>query len=231
MFQCCFSSELAVYPTAVNKTLQSYFCSVIVKVGGKELGLSHTAKATVTAEETDRKERQMEWGECLRSSKISLVDNGCRVHVLFVDSLYQHWHSAEAVIGHDWLNAVEKMLPQSSRADDGLCVCRLLIMGRACGSIYFIFMSQMVHVVIFMDKLDVQNTSVSEAVCRMLSLELLPPYPDHFAPFHHRSWCWVLGSSQERAEQNTKFQAVVFTEISSHCLLALAKQNHSFSFK
>lgn len=82
------------------------------------------------------------------------------------------------MIGHDWLNAVEKMLPQSSRADDGLCVCRLLIMGRACGSIYFIFMSQMVRVVIFMDKLDVQNTSVSEAVCRMLSLELLPPYPD-----------------------------------------------------
>lgn len=70
------------------------------------------------------------------------------------------------------------MLPQSSRADDGLCVCRLLIMGRACGSIYFIFMSQMVHVVIFMDKLDVQNTSVSEAVCRMLSLELIPPYSD-----------------------------------------------------
>lgn len=34
------------------------------------------------------------------------------------------------------------------------------------------------RVVIFMDKLDVQNTSVSEAVCRMLSLELLPPYPD-----------------------------------------------------
>lgn len=34
------------------------------------------------------------------------------------------------------------------------------------------------HVVIFMDKLDVQNTSVSEAVCRMLSLELIPPYSD-----------------------------------------------------
>lgn len=47
------------------------------------------------------------------------------------------------------------------------CVCRLLIMGRACGSIYFIFMSQMVHVVLFMNKLAVQNTSVSKAVCRM----------------------------------------------------------------
>lgn len=47
------------------------------------------------------------------------------------------------------------------------CVCRLLIMGRACGSIYFIFMSQMVHVVLFMNKLGVQNTSVSKAVCRM----------------------------------------------------------------
>lgn len=47
------------------------------------------------------------------------------------------------------------------------CVCRLLIMGRACGSIYFIFMSQMVHVVLFMNKLAVQNTSVSKAVRRM----------------------------------------------------------------
>lgn len=46
-------------------------------------------------------------------------------------------------------------------------VCRLLIMGRACGSIYFIFMSQMVHVVLFMNKLGVQNTSVSKATCRM----------------------------------------------------------------
>lgn len=46
-----------------------------------------------------------------------------------------------------------------------VCVCRLLIMGRACGSIYFIFMSQMVHVVLFMNKLGVENTSVSSAPC------------------------------------------------------------------
>lgn len=36
-------------------------------------------------------------------------------------------------------------------------VCRLLIMGRACGSIYFIFMSQMVGSVLFINKLDVQK--------------------------------------------------------------------------
>lgn len=41
------------------------------------------------------------------------------------------------------------------------CVCRLLIVGRACGSALFIFMSQMVHVVLFMNKLVVENTSVS----------------------------------------------------------------------
>lgn len=44
---------------------------MIVKVGGKELGLSH--HLSVTAEETDRKERQMEWGERWRSTKISLA--------------------------------------------------------------------------------------------------------------------------------------------------------------
>lgn len=65
----------------------------------------------------------------------------------------------------DWLNVLEETLQQSEGAGDGLCVCRLLIMGRACGSIYFIFMSQMVHVVLFMNKLGVQNTSVSEAAC------------------------------------------------------------------
>lgn len=59
------------------------------------------------------------------------------------------------MIGCDWLNTPEEMLLQS--ADDGLCVCRLLIMGRACGSIYFIFMSQMVGAVLFMNKLDVQK--------------------------------------------------------------------------
>lgn len=87
------------------------------------------------------------------------------------------------MIGCDWLNALEEMLVQSYRATEltADCVRRLLIMGRACGSIYFIFMSQMVHVVLFMNKLDVQNTSVSKAVCRMhraswtkLSLETLP---------------------------------------------------------
>ena len=33
MFQCCFYSDLPVYPKAVNKTLQSHFCSVIEEVG------------------------------------------------------------------------------------------------------------------------------------------------------------------------------------------------------
>lgn len=39
--------------------------------------------------------------------------------------------------------------------------------GGVCCSVDFIFMSQMVHVVIFMNKLDVQNTRVKEAIRRM----------------------------------------------------------------
>lgn len=82
------------------------------------------------------------------------------------------------------------------------CVCRLLIMGRACGSIYFIFMSQMVHVVLFMNKLAVQNTSVSKAVCGMqrdskteLSLETLTTffrsYSQNVFSFYHWPWCCI----------------------------------------
>lgn len=64
MFQCCFYSEHTVYPTAVNKTLQSYFVLHVRESWcSRELGLSHCKYCfSVHADERERvkKERQTE---------------------------------------------------------------------------------------------------------------------------------------------------------------------------
>lgn len=73
MFHCHFLSEHTVYPTAVNKTLQSYFLlRVRESWWSRELGLSHS-KYRLTVHEDKRERKRETEGERLCSTKISLA--------------------------------------------------------------------------------------------------------------------------------------------------------------
>lgn len=157
---CCFSRRTC---GLVNNKLESQNCSD--NKCGEDQG-RHTLNANcllIYIRHTRRRDRRE--GVREGSTKISLATSGC-THMFFNR---QRVPAPTLRSGYDrlWLAKCTREKAAAELQSWRRTVCRLLIMGRACGSIHFIFMSQMAHVVIFMHKLDVQNTRVTEAVCKL----------------------------------------------------------------
>lgn len=215
---------------------------MIIKVGGKELGLSHTAKATCLWLQKRQTERRDKWsGESACDPlKYPWRQRMLCSHVIrgqFVPELTFCWSCDRPRLAK---RGVENAAAELESWRRTMCVSTVDYGESLWFHLFHIHEPNgarcNIHGQIRRSKHQCERGRMQNALT-WTSSTLSWPINFHFIPFHLPILvlgagflaCWTY--SIDYFYCSTKFQAVVFTEKSFHCLLALVKQNDSFFFK